>query len=206
MKVWLCVGLTIIISACSMQELESKDVKKTTTTNSQIKQYNIQTIHIQCPRCDDVQLFDGFTLLNTTSEHHTWAFQVSGNQQNLIVFATTKGKSPTVQNIKNMKQPIHINLSVETLDKRLSTLTGIIADTSTSPNAYGISKLYPQTELIISRGRARQAITTDQHGLFSLALSPGRYQIMIEGRLHTVDVPNQDAIFLPIILHHTIIN
>lgn len=206
MKVWLGLIVTILLTACSMQELDSDNAKHVQTHTQQVKQYHMQTIHIQCPSCETVQLFDGFTLVQAKPENKLWKFQVSLSQKNPVVFATAKGKTPVIQLIKDINQPININITNQTLDSRLGTLTGIIADTSTSPNAYGISKVYPNTEIIVSRGRARQSFTTTTDGLFNIALSPGKYNVMVAGKLHIVDIPYHETTFLPIMLHHTIFN
>ncbi len=196
----------LCLNACSMQGLQSKNLSGAYPVDKPSKKVRVQQLNVQCPACDDVAIFDGFSLSRTSPANSSWTFIIPEFHQQLLIFATARGQQAVLQPIRNSTQPVLITMPRQHQDSRSGTLSGIIADTSTHTQNYGIAKVYPNMAIQVRRGRAVQTITTDQHGLFNLSLATGQYNLMVQGKRYTVDVPKNGSAFLPIILHHTIMD
>lgn len=144
------------------------------------------------------QVFDGAKLIEATRDQHG-GFFIETTESNVtqarVAFFTATGYEPKVFAVKmRADESERVTLS-KTVDARGAYIAGLVYR-KTEPMdgaACGIESFVANKELVVTLGRARSALTTDNLGHFQEQLMAGRYNILVDGRHLIVDAPQGET-------------
>ncbi len=153
-----------------------------------------------------VELLDAVALDSLTVDEngrYTAPFRETGLR---YLAVSAPGHQPQLLRLDAGMYPPAITL-VMAQDPRQAYLFGVTVDAVIGGTQRSRSTLrpVPDKEILLTRGRAQIRLRSNVQGEFLKALPAGHYDILIDGRRHSIDLPQQGSLFLPLVLSRTLV-
>lgn len=158
---------------------------------------------LNCDSCR-VQYFDGNALREALIEKGEYVIPAAAHP--FALFVTGARQVPFSALVSDRQAP-GVRLEKIT-DRRKGYLAGVVVRSQSGGKQVAARALEPvvDAEVVVTMGRARQAVRTDEQGRFVLALAPNRYRVLVGEQRWEVDVPAGDTMVLPVVVGRTLID
>lgn len=200
--------LVLILSACAAQPAGGHSTGGSHMAVKPAFQTGILRVRCEAAACQ-VRVFDGFrtTLLKRDEAAELFSLPMPRTQHGVVLIASAPDMRPDVQYLDAIpEEPVLIHPRHATPDARTGWLVGLVFRSISGPRDYGIADMVPLEALVIHRGRAREVIAADDHGVILRRLIAGRYRAHVQGRHFSVDIRPGHLTVLPIELSRSMEN